>query len=212
MKKEFKTIAICVCLLMVTFSGFSQENTSRWKVLFALGINSPDTKGFVPGYKAKPVNFPAITMGLQHMMGQDYGVKLDYSFNRFSADDNSEPFKTNYSRVNIQALYDLTSVFTFMPVETGMIIHSGVGMSFIKPLNDLKENKESYFNFIAGMEFHYRIKRTISLFVDGTLVFGKKKDFENITEGFGAFRGNLLNISAGVAISLSGCYYCNDQQ
>lgn len=190
-------------------NGFSQSETSRIKALIAVGINSPSKSGFVNGFEAKSANFPTINLGVQYMFKPQYGVKLDYGYNRIGGDDifNGE-FKTNYSRINAQFVYDFSRVITFLPPDLGFVAHAGPGLSFVKPLGNYKPNKENYFNVMAGLEIHKRLSKTLSAFVDTSYIFGKSKDFDNPLEGYGAFRGNMLTITVGVAVSLRGCYTC----
>ena len=48
-----------------------------------------------------------------------------------------------------------TNSFGFLPPRIGIVAHAGPGFSFIKPLGNYPENKTSYLNVMAGMEFHY---------------------------------------------------------
>ena len=63
---------------------------------------------------------------------------------------------------------------------------------------------------MGGIEFHYGISDKLSVYVDTSYIFGFGKDFNPISDGFGSFNGDLLTITFGASISLSGCYYCGD--
>ena len=196
-------------MLFICGFGFSQSEASKWKGQFAIGINSPNSTGFVPGFEAKPINFLTMHLGIQRMFKPQYGLKLDYGFNRLSNNSDSPYFKINYSRVNVQFVYDATTVMTFLPTHLGVVGHAGPGLSFVKPLSDYAENKNTYLNAMAGIEFHYAVTRTLSLFLDTSYIYGFAKDFDPVTDGFGSFNGNLLTVTVGVSISLSGCYFCD---
>ena len=101
-----------IALVFVSFSylGFSQSDTSTFKAQFALGVNSPSSNGFVTDFEANSVNFPTINLGLQYMFKPLFGLKLDLGYNRFSSTDNSPEFKTNYTRVNAQLVYNASNV------------------------------------------------------------------------------------------------------
>ena len=79
----------------------------------------------------------------------------------------------------------------------------------IKPLDAYGDNKTSYLNAMGGMEFHYGLSRTVSAYIDASYIMGFSSDFDPITEGYGSFNGNLLTVTVGVAVSLSGCATCN---
>ena len=198
-----------IALVFVSFSylGFSQSDTSTFKAQFALGVNSPSSNGFVTSFEANGVNFPTINLGLQYMFKPLFGLKLDLGYNRFSSAENSPEFKTNYTRVNAQLVYNASNVIG-LHNNLGVFAHAGPGISMIKPLGDYGENKTSYLNAMAGLEFHYGVSEKLSLYLDASYILGFGKDFEPISDGFGAFNGNLLTITLGASISLSGCQYC----
>lgn len=190
---------------------YSQSDLSTWKAQISFGINYPDIDGFVPGFEAKSVNFPTINLGVQYLFKRNLGAKLDYGYNRFSNADDSPIFKTNYGRINIQLVYDATSTLQFLPPSIGILAHVGPGLSFIKPLGNYGDNKHSFFNTIAGLELHYRIAETVSVYSDVSYVmnFSKEKTYNPISEGYGTFNNNLFTISIGLSVSLSGCQYCD---
>ena len=145
------------------------------------------------------------------MFNQKMGAKLDFGYNRFSNAKTSAEFKTNYTRVNAQFVYDATTTLVLLPSQMGLIGHAGPGMSFIKPLGNFGDNKHSFFNAIAGLEVHYRFSQTFSVYTDASYIlsFSENKTYNPITDGYGTFNGNLLTLTIGVSVSLSGCQYCD---
>ena len=198
-----------LAFLFYGFSGFSQRDTSSIKAQFALGINSPSSLGFVDDFEANSINFPTINLGLQYMFKRQLGAKLDFGFNRFSNLDNTPEFKVNYSRINVQLVMDASVIVSFSS-KMGAFIHAGPGFSMIKPLGNYGENKTSYLNTMGGIEFHYGISDKLSIYLDTSYIMGFSKDFDPVSNGFGSFNGDLLTITFGASISLSGCYYCGD--
>lgn len=208
----FRVTLVLLLIALVHFNGYSQlKETSKWKALFALGINYPNTGGFVNGTFANPVNFPTVNLGVQHMFKQAYGVKLDYGFNRFKNDNESPEFKINYSRINAQFVYDPTYLLGFIPRRMRTILHAGPGYSIVKPLGNLGTNEQSYLNFLIGLELHYSINEKVSVYADTAYIFGftSLEDYNPAISGLGAFNGNLFNFTIGLAVSLSGCQYCD---
>ena len=196
-------------LIFSSLSSFSQGDTSTIKAEFALGVNSPSSNGFVSSFEANSINFPTVNLGLQYMFKPKLGAKLDFGFNRISNADNTPEFKMNYSRINAQLVYD-ASIITSFSSRIGAFVHAGPGFSMIKPLGNYGENKMSYLNAMAGIEFHYGISDKLSIYLDTSYIFGFGKDFKPVSDGFGSFNGDLLTITFGASISLSGCYYCRD--
>lgn len=205
--KSFKSVFTILLISFFSFSGFSQSETSTWKAQFAVGINSPSQSAFVSTFEAKPINFPTFHLGLQRMFNRNMGAKLDFGFNRLSNASNSPEFKVNYSRINAQFVYDFGSLIR-LPQKFAVFGHAGPGYTFVKPLGDFPDNKTSFLNVMAGMEFHYGITQGVSLFFDASYIYAFSSDYKSITEGFGTYNGNLLTATVGVSISLSGCYYC----
>ena len=198
-----------IVLFFCGFSSFSQGDTSSIKAQFALGVNSPSSNGFVNDFEANSINFPTINLGLQYMFKPQLGAKIDFGFNRISNLDNSPEYKLNYSRINAQLVYD-ASIITSFSNKMGAFIHAGPGFSMIKPLGDYGENKTSFLNAMGGIEFHYGISDKLSIYLDTSYILGFGKDFNSVSDGFGSFNGDLLTITFGASISLSGCYYCGD--
>ncbi|WP_246040875.1 outer membrane beta-barrel protein [Flavivirga rizhaonensis] len=193
--------------VMSNFMSSSQGNTSTFKAQFGLGLNSPSESGFVSGFEGKTSNFPTVNLGIQYMFKPVLGAKLDYSFNRISNKKEAQEFKLNYSRINLQAVYNANRIFN-LSQNKGVFIHAGPGISTVKPLGNFTQNKTSFVNVMAGVELHFGISDKLSVYTDVSYIYGFAKDFEPISDGFGAFNGSLLTLTVGASISLSGCYYC----
>ncbi|MDO5987463.1 outer membrane beta-barrel protein [Flavivirga amylovorans] len=196
-----------IVFIMSSFLSFSQGDTSTFKAQLALGLNSPSQNGFVSGFEGKTFNFPTVNLGIQYLFRPIFGAKLDYSFNRISNKNNTQEFKLNYSRINLQAVYNANRLFN-LPQNKGLFLHAGPGLSTVKPLGNFTQNKTSFVNAMAGIELHFGISDDLSIYTDISYIHGFAKDFAPISEGFGAFNGNLLTLTIGASISLSGCYYC----
>ncbi len=194
---------LCFCLM-----SFSQNAKNKIKAHIALGVNSPSSGGFVETFEAKPINFPTVNLGVQYMFKEQFGAKFDFGFNRFSNSDDTPEFKDNYTRLNIQFVYDATPL-GFLPPRLGLVGHAGPGYTFLKPLGIYSDNNVSFLNLMAGIEVHYGLSETISVFTDISYIYGLSKDFDPITDGYGSFNGNLATITFGISFSLSGCYYCD---
>lgn len=204
-----KLIAFWMCSLFVCISVFAQVDASTFKGQIALGVNSPSSNGFVDNFEGKSLNFPTVNLGLQYMFTKNFGGKLDYGFSRISNKKNTAAFKLNYSRVNLQLVYDASQIISFSN-RMGTFLHAGPGYSFVKPLGNFTNNDVSFLNVMGGVEFHYGVSDSLTVFLDTSYILGVGKDFDPISSGFGAFNGNILTVTFGASISLSGCYFCGD--
>ena len=207
--KQYLFFFIAVCITMVSYAQF--KDTSKWKALFALGFNYPNADGFVDGTYAQSTNFPTVNLGIQHMFKRQMGVKLDFGFNRFKSGSDSPEFKVNYTRVNSQFTYDPSEYIGFLPPRIRTILHAGPGFTFAKPLGNLGENKQSYLNLLGGLEIHYALNEKVSVYADTAYIYGLTSvdDYNPVLSGLGAFNGNVFNITFGLAVSLSGCQFCD---
>ncbi|WP_353779637.1 outer membrane beta-barrel protein [Winogradskyella sp. 3972H.M.0a.05] len=211
MKTLFRSTLFFLMLFGSCEMIFAQKATNVWKAQVALGFNRPFWGGFVNELNSKNLNFPTVNLGIQYMFKPQLGAKLDYGFNRFSSGDDVPEFKTNYSRINAQFVYDPTTSLGFLPQRMGVVGHAGPGISFVKPLGNLGDNKQTYANFMAGVELHYAMSETISLYGDLSYIYGftSLDDYDPPLTGLGAFNGNVLTATLGITFSLSGCYTCN---
>ncbi|NJX15864.1 outer membrane beta-barrel protein [Tamlana crocina] len=200
-------VLLTVMALFCAVFGWAQSDTSTVKAQFALGVNSPSQAGFVSDFESEAINFPSINLGLQYMFKPKFGAKLDFGYNRFSNVENTPEFKVNYSRINAQLVFDASEMLSFSK-HTGLFLHVGPGYSMVKPLGNYGENKTSFLNALGGLELHYGVSDALSVYLDGSYIFGFTDDFNPVSNGFGSFNGNVLTITFGASISLSGCYYC----
>ncbi|TCK65171.1 outer membrane protein with beta-barrel domain [Winogradskyella wandonensis] len=211
MRFKFAKYSLALLFLLSSFNVFAQrKEISTWSAQISLGLNSPSKGGFVDGFPAQTLNLPTVNLGIQRMFNRQFGVKLDYGFNRFKGEDTSQEFKVNYNRINAQLVYNPSESLLFLPQPMQLVAHAGPGFSIATPLGTLDENKQSYLNFNLGFEVHYSINRKVNLFTDISYIYGftSLDDYNPEINGLGAFNGSVFNVSLGVSIALSGCYYC----
>ncbi len=194
--------------ILTTTVSVAQRDVEKWKLQLALGVNNPIDNGENVGYYSEYINFPTINIGLQHMVSRNWGAKLDLGYNRATSADGSLPYKMNYTRINLQAVYDFQDLIAFLPDRFGLVAHAGPGVSMTRPLGKYVNNTYNYPNVMGGMELHYRVSKSLSIFVDGSYVYslaGKNK--YDVSDGF-SFKGDLMYAVVGLSLSLSGNNYC----
>ncbi|MBA6153155.1 outer membrane beta-barrel protein [Gelidibacter maritimus] len=208
LKTQNLTWLLFLTLLTSTIS-LAQKDVEKWKLQLALGVNNPIDRGEDAGYYSKYINFPTVNLGVQHMLSDNLGAKLDVGYNRASSETGSLPYKMNYTRINLQAVYDFKDLLTFLPPRIGVVAHAGPGVSMTKPLGSFANNTYTYLNFLGGAEVHYRISKSVSVFADAGYAYGLSgtDKYDVTTDGF-SFNGDLMYVAFGVSLSLSGCNYC----
>jgi hypothetical protein len=205
-----KIIFLIALGILVTTLSYAQRDSEVWKLQLAVGINNPMEKVGNVGYYSKYVNFPTVNIGLQHMFTESLGAKLDVGFNRASNHDTSLEYKLNYTRVNAQIVYNLRSVLSFLPERIALVAHAGPGISFTKPLGNFSDNKYTYLNALGGMELHYGLSKSLSIYTDLGYVYSlaAKNKYDVNVDGF-SFNDDLMYVTFGISASLNGCKYCN---
>lgn len=196
-------------LLLTCFQLSAQRDKERIKAQISIGVNNPMENGETEEYFSNYVNFPTVNLGVQYLFTDQLGAKLDVGYNRASNKDDSFEYKLNYTRVNVQLVYSFSKLLAFLPERLEVVGHAGPGVSFTKPLGDFSENTYTYLNALGGLEFHYRLSETMTVFTDLGYVFslaGIDKYDVNV-DGF-SFNGDLMYLTFGVSFSLSGCRYC----
>lgn len=207
--KNFKLLPLLAILLLSYIETDAQAKTNEWKLQLAIGFNKPFVNDQSEGFATKNLNFPTINFGVQHMFSRKFGAKLDLGYNRASNKDNSPKFKFNYSRVNLQFVYEFSQDL-FISERFATVLHLGPGMSFTKPLGNYSNNKHSFANVNTGLELHYGISETLSIVGDVSYIFSlsNSDEYNPAIDGF-SFNGDLLTATIGLSVSLSGCRYCN---
>lgn len=209
MPLKFKTILSTLIFICVSCFCFAQSEKSTIKAQIALGVNAPSNNGFVSDFESKAINFPSVNLGVQYMFKPKLGAKLDLGFNRFSNLNDTPEFKVNYTRINLQLVYDASRISNGLLPRIGAFVHAGPGFTTIKPLGNYNQNNTSYLNTMAGIEFHYGLSDSLSMYFDTSYILGFAKDFNPVSNGFGSFNGNTLTFTFGISLSLSGCQFCD---
>jgi hypothetical protein len=193
----------------MTSLSYAQRDTEKWKLQVALGLNNPIDNGKDDGFYSKYLNFPSINIGVQRMFTERLGTKLDFGYNRASNANGSEEFKLNYTRINAQVVYNFTPLLNFLPERIAVVGHAGPGVSITQPLGSYSENKYTYLSVLGGLEVHYGLSESLSVYGDLSyaLSMSGKNKYDYAIDGF-SFNGDLVYVALGVSISLSGCQYC----
>ncbi|WP_299778108.1 outer membrane beta-barrel protein [uncultured Formosa sp.] len=208
-QKYITSLVIFICLISI--HGFAQEEEDVLKFELSFGANQVSESGFAESFSGDEINLPTINVGAQYMFTETLGAKFDLGFNRIKSEGSSESFKINYTRLNLQGVYDYTNIFGSDIDKLKFQVHAGPGFTFVRPLSIAYNNNQNYFNAMVGTEILYALNRNSSVFFDVSYIHGftKPDSYSPITSGQGAFNGSILTFTVGVSLSLSGCYYCN---
>lgn len=200
-----------IFIFLISIHGAAQEEEEFLRFEFGFGLNTAKDSGFPESFASSGINAPAINVGAQYMFTEDLGAKFDLGFNRIKGQGNSETFKINYTRLNLQGVYECADFMGLGIKKLKTQLHAGPGYAFVKPLSSPYNNNQYYINAIFGVEFLYALNKTSSLFFDISHIHGftEPEIYSPSTSGQGAFNGSILTFTLGISLSLSeGCNSC----
>ena len=152
--KKYNIFIISFIFLCGLLTTFAQNDTDTFRMKLALGLHNPIDDGENDGYYSKRFNFPTVDFGFQYLFSRRTGAKLDFGFNRAVSATTSSIFKLNYSRINMQIVYDFTN---FLNILTGIEISYIITKRFalICDLSYAKSTakKDKYTSEIDGYSF-----------------------------------------------------------
>ncbi|MBP1839152.1 outer membrane beta-barrel protein [Formosa algae] len=212
LKQQKYLTVLVIFLFLCSTHGSAQIEEDVLRFELGIGLNQASESGFAESFTSKGLNLPTINVGAQYMFTEELGAKFDLGFNRLKGESSSSDFKINYTRLNLQGVYDYTDIVGLVDVKKLKFqVHAGPGFSFVRPLNTPYDTDQNYFNVIIGTEILYRLNGNSSVFFDVSYIHGftDVETYSPTSAGFGAFNGSILTFTVGISLSLSGCYYCN---
>ncbi|QDO93648.1 outer membrane beta-barrel protein [Formosa sediminum] len=212
LKQQKRKTLFVIFLFLFSYSGFAQIEEDVLRFELGFGLNQAFNNGYPETFSSKGLNLPTINVGAQYMFTEQLGAKFDLGFNRLKGEGSTDDFKINYTRLNLQGVYDYTHIVGLHEVKKLKFqAHAGPGFSFVRPMSIPYNNDQNFFNAIIGSEFLYRLNQNSSVFFDVSYIHGftSPDSYLYPSEGLGAFNGSILTFTIGISLSLSGCYYCN---
>ena len=204
-----KNYLLLLMLFVALNISFAQSETEVFRLQLGLGINSPLGADIAPQFDTKTVNIPSVQFGLRYMFKRNLGAKLDIHYNRFSSTGAATAFKLNYTRINLQGVYNVSDKLKFLSTRSCIMVHLGPGLSSSKPLGIYSANSAIFLNLNAGVIYEFALSKRVSLFSDlnYTHSFASKEANDVLNEGY-SFNGTVVQASVGISVALSGCKYC----
>ena len=209
-KKLLSKNYLLLLMLIATFNfAFAQSETEVFRLQLGLGVNSPLSADIAPQFDAKIVNTPSVQFGLRYMFKRNLGAKLDIHYNRFSSTGTDRAFKLNYTRINLEGVYNVSDKLKFLSTRSRIMVHLGPGLSMSKPLGIYSANSATFLNLNAGVAYEFALSKRVSLFSDlnYTHSFASENAYDVIIDGY-SFNGAMIQVSVGISMALSGCKYC----
>lgn len=211
MKKFLFTLIFASVLTGVNAQTESKDTLkttyNKWSVELSAGVNKPQHY-FTPGYFSQTPSGFTVDLGVRHMLNNKFGVKADLGYNDFVSKNNSLDYNSQYYRVDLQGVLNLSRVLEFenWTQKIGLLAHSGFGYGFLKydaPAN--KKFTDNVGNFIVGLTAQYKLTDKIVLNADFTSLtnFAQDVTFDGNTKPkHDGFRGGVFNGTLGITLYL----------
>ena len=203
MKKLFLTLVLVGGLTSVNAQTETEKSTetgyNKWSIEVNGGVNKA-TGALTDGYRTPAASPFSVDLGTRYMFNNKFGLKLDFGFINIESKDNSLPFKSQYTRANIQGVANFGRILNFeeFTKHFNILLHAGIGYGQFR-VSDI-DKTDAVANFIVGMTGQYKISKRIALNLDVTSItdFSQDRTFDGKTNlarrsGFvgGIFTGTL---------------------
>ena len=213
MKKKFASVS----LLLLTFAATAQvASTSsvgtvekdpfdKWSIELNGGVNKP-LRAMTAGYSTATLNPFHADLGVRYMFSPQFGLKLDFGYDKFQERDNTAPFESKLIRTSLQGVINLGRALNFETWTNtiGLLAHGGLGVSQLSSDNGF-DGKDYMGHGILGLTGQVKLSNSVALTGDlSGLVYGRQNhNFDGMSAAYtGAFDGVTLNASVGLTFYL----------
>lgn len=213
MKKKFASVS----LLLLTFAATAQvASTSsvgtvekdpfdKWSIELNGGVNKP-LRAMTAGYSTATLNPFHADLGVRYMFSPQFGLKLDFGYDKFQERDNTAPFESKLLRTSLQGVINLGRALNFETWTNtiGLLAHGGLGVSQLSSDNGFN-GKDYMGHGILGLTGQVKLSNSVALTGDlSGLVYGRQNhNFDGMSAAYtGAFDGVTLNASVGLTFYL----------
>jgi OOP family OmpA-OmpF porin len=213
MKKKFASVS----LLLLTFAASAQvASTSsvgtvekdpfdKWSIELNGGINKP-LRAMTAGYSTATLNPFHADLGVRYMFSPQFGLKLDFGYDKFQERDNTAPFESKLIRTSLQGVINLGRALNFETWTNtiGLLAHGGFGVSQLSADNGFS-GKDYMGHGILGLTGQIKLSNSVALTGDlSGLVYGRQNynfDGKGLAHT-GSLDGVTLNASVGLTFYL----------
>ena len=145
------------------------------------------------------------------MFNPKFGLKADVGFDKFNESNDSEPFKGEYYRVNLQGVVNIGRVLNFedFSQRLNLQLHAGFGYAYLQ--TDAFYGKDEMTNVPVGLTAQYKISERVALNADFTMInnISQHYTFDGNTGGVDGpiiqdrgFNSTMYNATLGLSIYL----------
>lgn len=155
-----------------------KKNYNRWSLNLNGGINvgiRPFTTGYyatTPNYITNP-NLNHYDFNIRKMFNTKFGLRLDFVYDHFKAENGSLPFNNKMYRVDLQGVMNMHRVMNWEEFTDtfGLQLHMGPGFSFLQgPRTTTFNHYDNIFSVLGGATILVKLSDRMALSGDYTLV------------------------------------------
>lgn len=185
---------------------FAQTNAQefdKWSLDLGGGIHqigAPLTSGYSENILGQG------HLGVRYMFNERFGLRLDLGYNKFDANENSQPFNSNYYRATVEGVINMGNVLKFntWTKRINLLAHGGLGFSILNTTVPVVSGNDYMATINFGLTPQFKISDRIAVFADFSSLINFNQSF--------AFDGNphtdaretnvsIFNTSIGFNIS-----------
>jgi outer membrane protein OmpA-like peptidoglycan-associated protein len=149
---------------LVCGTAFAQDNTfNRLSIDLGVGLN----KAYVREGQASTANFPSINIGGRYMLSNNFGVLLDYGFEKFkNRKDAPIEYNSTYNRFTLSGVANVHHLLNFQDFapKIGLQVNAGAGMSFLT--SEFSTHLDKTLNGKIGITALYNVTDRFTLYAD----------------------------------------------
>lgn len=213
MKKKFASVSLLLLTFAATAQVASTSSTStvekdpfdKWSIELNGGINKP-LRAMTAGYSTATLNPFHADLGVRYMFSPQFGLKLDFGYDKFQERDNTAPFESKLIRTSLQGVINLGRALNFETWTNtiGLLAHGGFGVSQLSADNGFS-GKDYMGHGILGLTGQIKLSNSVALTGDlSGLVYGRQNynfDGKGLAHT-GSLDGVTLNASVGLTFYL----------
>lgn len=197
---------IFLTVLFCAIVGVNAQDFNKWSIDVGFG-------GHIPTFPAQDrlsdkLDFWQANAGVRYMINENFGLRLDFGFNKFTEDNKSNSFETDYYRGTLEGIINAGKILGFRQwtQSINLLVHGGAGLSDMKAYNTITNRpKDRTINAVVGITPQIKLTEHIALFLDVSAVMHLYQDtsFDGIATSIDrGINGQIFNASIGFNIYL----------
>jgi len=198
-----KKIYIGAIFTLMSFFASAQDY-DHWSIDIGGGIHQIGST-ITPGYSENILGQGHI--GYRYMFNEKFGLRLDLGYNSFTANEDSQPFTSNYYRASLEGVVNLGSVLKFHTWTNrfNVLAHGGLGAASLNITDPVDNGGDVLLAMNFGITPQFRLTNRFSLFLDFSSIihFYQEDNFDG-GPNLASRESNisLFNTSIGLNIAL----------